>query len=47
MLYLLIALKLAYISTTHYALRTGIGYEGNPVLLAIKVALHLCQLPGC
>ena len=32
MLYLLIFLQLADIATTHYALRTGIGTEGNPVL---------------
>jgi len=32
MLYLLIALQLADIATTHYALRTGIGTEGNPLL---------------
>lgn len=32
MLYLLILLQLADIATTHYALRTGIGTEANPVL---------------
>jgi hypothetical protein len=32
MLYLLIALQLADIATTHYALRTGIGQEANPLL---------------
>lgn len=32
MIYLLIALQLADIATTHYALRTGIGTEANPVL---------------
>ena len=32
MIYLLIALQLADIITTHYALRTGIGTEANPVL---------------
>jgi hypothetical protein len=32
MIYLIILLQLADIATTHYALRTGIGTEGNPVL---------------
>jgi len=32
MLYFLIILQLADIATTHYALRTGIGREANPVL---------------
>lgn len=32
MLYLLIFLRLADIATTHYALRTGIGTEANPLL---------------
>ena len=32
MLYLLIALQLADIATTHYALRTGIGQEANPFM---------------
>lgn len=32
MIYLLIFLQLADIATTHYALRTGIGTEANPVL---------------
>jgi hypothetical protein len=32
MLYALILLQLADIATTHYALRTGIGTEANPVL---------------
>lgn len=32
MVYLLILLQLADIATTHYALRTGIGTEANPVL---------------
>ena len=32
MLYLLIALQLADIATTHYALRQKIGVEANPLL---------------
>ncbi len=32
MLYLLIALQLADIATTHYALKSGAGTEGNPIL---------------
>jgi hypothetical protein len=32
MLYLLIVLQLADIATTHYALKSGLGTEGNPFL---------------
>lgn len=32
MLHLIIALQLADIATTHYALKSGIGTEANPVL---------------